>query len=136
MHMSFESYLSAMKDFMPVIAAWADEARELAAAAATKPELAQGEQVVGLARRGRSIVADLAGTGEQAPTAMRASHDKLVASIEGVSAAAQAGGAGFTAAAGGHLETAGSAMMALRSVLDRGSVVPGVKIPGFGASDS
>lgn len=133
--MSFENYLSAMKDFMPVIAGWTDEVRELASAAGTKPELASGDTIAALAKRGRSIAGDLAGTAEQAPAAMRPSHDKLVAAIEGASAAAETGGAGFAQAAGGHLDTAGSAMMALRSVLDRGSLVPGVKIPGFGDSN-
>ena len=130
--MSFDAYLNAMKDFMPVITGWKDELRQLSEATRTKPEMGSGDAIASLARRGRSIAGDLAGTAGQAPAAMRPAHDKLVAAVEGASAAAEAGGPGLADAVEEHLGSAGSALMALRSVLDRGPIVPNMPAPGPG----
>lgn len=68
-------YKDAMRGFTPVISAYADESRAFGDVAATKPELACTVEATELAKRGRSMVGDLAGTA--APQAIAAAQADL-----------------------------------------------------------
>ncbi len=81
-------YRAGMKDLVPQANAWVSDLEMTAAAALSKPELACGDQMAELARRGVSIAADLRGTGENAPRALVSANTQMTQSVERMAAAA------------------------------------------------
>jgi len=81
-----DTYREAMKPFLPVIEAWADDVDGLAHAAVAKPELACSAEMADLAARGGYMSGDLAGT--DAPDALAAAHATLTAAVADLGAVA------------------------------------------------
>jgi hypothetical protein len=82
-------YRRGMTELLPEVAAWRADTTALVQATATKPELACGAELATLAALGRSVAADLAGTGELAPNGLRARHAELTDAMRVMAEAAR-----------------------------------------------
>jgi hypothetical protein len=74
-------YRAGMPGLLQDVKTWAGDVEMTTAAAITKPELACGAAMTDLVLRGHSIADDLAGSGQNVPGALAASHNELTATV-------------------------------------------------------
>jgi hypothetical protein len=73
----FSDYRRGLNELLPEVSVWHDDVAALMQATSTKPEVACSAEMTQAAALGRSIAADLAGTGLLAPAAIKGQHDEL-----------------------------------------------------------
>jgi hypothetical protein len=76
------TYFAGVNQLLPEVDAWQADLDAALSAMIAKPELACGDDVAALARRGHGIVEDLRGTGELAPSVLQARHEASVDALE------------------------------------------------------
>lgn len=128
-------YKDAMRGFTPVLASFTDESRAFGDVAATKPELACTQEAAELAKRGRSMVDDLAGTA--APDVMVAAQTALGDAFTEISAGLYGGCASNVSLAATLAPSIAKARQALVSIdlYVNDGIVPGAgpsPDPGMG----
>ncbi len=83
-------YFDGVAQLMPAVDSWQADMDAQLSAMVAKPELACGEEVAALARRGHGLVEDMRGTGMIAPSILQARHDAavdgLATAVEGLDA--------------------------------------------------
>lgn len=84
-----DDYRAGMAQLIPVADTWNADLDTVLATLSTKPELACTAEYTDLLFRGESIHADIVGTGENTPRALRASHDRIEQSLARVVAGAR-----------------------------------------------
>ncbi len=93
----FRKYQSDSKGLIQIVDAWTVEVEQELLVIAAKPEMARSESVLTLIRRGHGMAADMRGTAENAPNALRAKHDAatdgLVKIVEGLGVISDGGNA-------------------------------------------
>jgi hypothetical protein len=128
-----DAYREAMTDFVPTVSqwtGWVEMAGSVDDTTLNSSELAELEV---LAQLGYGMAADLAGTAELAPLALRDRHDALTSAVERLSDAvtrAAAGKPGAMAGVEADVAAAEQAMLALRTWLLRDTLVPSAPVPG------
>ena len=75
-------YFDGVAQLLPAVDAWQADLDAQLSAMIAKPELACGNDVAALARRGHGLVQDLRGTGELAPSMLKARHVAAVDALE------------------------------------------------------
>lgn len=75
------TYFAGVNQLLPEVDAWQADLDAVLSAMIAKPELACGDDVAALARRGHGIVEDLRGTGALAPSLVKARHEAAVEAL-------------------------------------------------------
>lgn len=128
----FADYRTGMNGLMAEADLWNADLNAFTAALATKPELACSAEYTDLLNRGRSITADLVGTGLQAPQALAGTHDRAVAGMTQTVAGAELIG---TACNGSTLGAGLAQLQQGQAEFSRGGLRIRNFIHGFGRSN-
>lgn len=132
---SLREYKDAMRTFVPVMAAWTAEADTFGDIALTKPELACKPEAAEMARRGMSMVDDLAGTA--APEALATAQLELGTAMADMADALNTGcgsDVSLAAALAPSIVKADRALVTIRRFVESGIAPIALPIPMPGST--